>query len=137
MDRLHAFGLLFTHTTSTHWVVIFANTPHYDLTIDLHHDNHISITITGDKPSIQSLSATSQLTGVRADEWGFEEKGQLTTKLKLYSPAPLDTDKSKIKTVSYPAENPLHQYFCFPFYKETIDDRLTMKHLVVPTLAVE
>jgi hypothetical protein len=75
IDRLYAFGFLFTHTTSTHWVVIFANTPHYDLTIDLHHNNHISITITRDKLLIQSFSTTSQLTGVRANKWDFKEKG--------------------------------------------------------------
>jgi len=85
-ERLHCFDLLFTKSTSTDWIVVFANTPHYDIQCDLHHENYISITVKGDKPSLQSLQSASSVTGIRPDEWGFEEIGQFTTSFRLYSP---------------------------------------------------
>jgi hypothetical protein len=76
-ERLHGSGLLFSKVTTKSWVLVFSNTPHFEINVEVHSENQISIVFSGEKPSVESLKATQDVTGVRPDEWGFEESGQL------------------------------------------------------------
>lgn len=133
VENLKLFGLLFTKETLTDWIVVFGNTPHYDVAVELHEEDHIVVKIQGGKPSLRSLTASASATKVNPDEWGFPEKEQIVTQFKMFSPAPLSTDISKITTFAFPQENPLHQYYVFPFYQSHMEEkRLKMSHLQIP-----
>jgi hypothetical protein len=129
-ERLHGSGLLFSKVTTKSWVLVFSNTPHFEIDVEVHSENKISIVLSGEKPSAESLRATQDVTGIRPDEWGFEEAGQLKCVLTLPAPAPLVTDKSKIQVIGFPLENPLHYYFTIPFYEKG-SDAFHLKKFVV------
>jgi hypothetical protein len=132
VENIGNFGLVYTKATLTDWIVIFGNTPHYDVSVELHEEDHICVKIQGSKPSLASLMAAKDITKVNPDEWGFPEKDQISTQFKMFSPAPLSTDISKIRTLAYPEQNPIHQYFIFPFYQVQKEvSPLKMTHLQI------
>jgi hypothetical protein len=117
-ERLHASGLLYSHITPLDWVLVLANSPHTALDVEVHSENEVKITLNGIKPSLSALQMTQYITKIQPDEWGFEVAGSLSCEMKIAAPRPLVTDKSKIRVEGYPSENPLHIFFCIPFYEE-------------------
>ena len=116
--RLHALGLLFSHATTTHWYLCVASSHHYEFDFQIHSEEEVTLKFTGSKPDISSLLYASSKLDIRPDEWGFEDSSQISTTLRIRSPRPLSTDKSKIMTCSFPTSSPDHYYLRIPFYSE-------------------
>jgi hypothetical protein len=91
-QRLSSFGLILSKLTSKEWILIFANTPHFSIDIQVHSENSICLIISGTKPTQDAFLETEKVTGVKSGEWGFPEDSQLKCTIIVSSPAPIGTD---------------------------------------------